>query len=318
MVVKAFLKYVSFIAVFFFISVGFAQQNPDGSSAVPILILPVNGSIDLRADTLSFKWSSDSLAEEYVFQLSTNQSFSTFVANYLFLADTTTIVIGLQNLTEYFWRVGASNAEGFDVFSAVDSFMTIVAVPNPPQLISPNNVVTPRIPVLVWHPSTYATKYHLQVAKDNKFASVVVDTTVRDTTIQILDTLTASIEYYWHVNAIDKAGEGRYSTTYWFKPVVPVEIKSRQDVPNEFYLSQNYPNPFNPTTVINYQLPVISHVSLKVYDFLGREVETLVNGRQSAGNYSARFNGANLSSGVYFYGLEAGAYHDTKKFLLLK
>jgi photosystem II stability/assembly factor-like uncharacterized protein len=90
------------------------------------------------------------------------------------------------------------------------------------------------------------------------------------------------------------------------------------EVPTRFSVSQNYPNPFNPTTVINYQLPVNSAVTLKIYDVLGRKVAALVNGRQNAGYYNTTFNGANLPSGVYFYRLEAGTYHDTKKLLLLK
>ncbi|OYV84749.1 MAG: hypothetical protein B7Z63_06465 [Ignavibacteriae bacterium 37-53-5] len=89
-------------------------------------------------------------------------------------------------------------------------------------------------------------------------------------------------------------------------------------MPKAFSLSQNYPNPFNPSAIISYQLPTNSFVTLKLYDVLGKEVETLVNERQSAGSYSVRFNGVNLPSGVYFYRLEAGSYHDTKKFLLLK
>jgi hypothetical protein len=90
------------------------------------------------------------------------------------------------------------------------------------------------------------------------------------------------------------------------------------ELPNEYELKQNYPNPFNPSTVIVYQLPVNSVVTVKVYDVLGRAVETLVNERESAGTHSVKFNAANLPSGVYFYRLEAGGYHDTKKLLLLK
>jgi hypothetical protein len=82
--------------------------------------------------------------------------------------------------------------------------------------------------------------------------------------------------------------------------------------------SQNYPNPFNPATVINYQLASAGKVSLKVYDLLGREVATLVNGMKAAGNYSATLNAGNLPSGVYFYRLQTGSFNSTKKLVLLK
>lgn len=102
-----------------------------------------------------------------------------------------------------------------------------------------------------------------------------------------------------------------------YQEVTPVQ-ESMHKVPMSFVLSQNYPNPFNPTTVIDYQLPMTSHVSLIVYDVLGRRVETLVDRRQSPGAYSVTFNGANLASGVYFYRLRAGSVIETKKMLLLK
>jgi hypothetical protein len=92
--------------------------------------------------------------------------------------------------------------------------------------------------------------------------------------------------------------------------------------PQKFELSQNYPNPFNPSTMISYQLAVNSHVTLKVYNVLGQEVATLVNGRQEAGSYTVPFNTnkgtRSLSSGVYIYRLQAGSFVSVKKLVLLK
>jgi hypothetical protein len=90
------------------------------------------------------------------------------------------------------------------------------------------------------------------------------------------------------------------------------------DLPAEFVLSQNYPNPFNPTTNIRYSIPTGSEVTLKIYNYLGQHVATLVDGYQDAGNYVATFNGAGLSSGVYFYRLEAGSVTMTKRLTLVK
>jgi photosystem II stability/assembly factor-like uncharacterized protein len=89
-------------------------------------------------------------------------------------------------------------------------------------------------------------------------------------------------------------------------------------IPGQYKLHQNYPNPFNPTTVISYKLPISSFVTIKVYDVLGREVQTLVNEPQNAGDHSVTFSAGNLPSGMYLYRLQAGDYSAAKKLLLLK
>ncbi|MDP3582150.1 MAG: T9SS type A sorting domain-containing protein, partial [Ignavibacteria bacterium] len=75
---------------------------------------------------------------------------------------------------------------------------------------------------------------------------------------------------------------------------------------------------FNPETTISYKVQATSKVSLKVFDALGREITVLVNGEKAAGKYEVKFDGSNLSSGVYFYQLRAGSFIDTKKFVLMK
>ena len=94
--------------------------------------------------------------------------------------------------------------------------------------------------------------------------------------------------------------------------------ENNSDMAENFTLSQNYPNPFNPSTTINYQVPVTSFVTLKIYDVLGTEVATLVNEEKPAGEYENEFIGNNLSSGIYFYQLKAEAFVETKKMILLK
>ncbi len=117
-------------------------------------------------------------------------------------------------------------------------------------------------------------------------------------------------KYSYRLKQIDRDGKFEYSKS------VQVEIA----VPHMLMLSQNYPNPFNPTTVISYQLPVSNHVSLKVYDVLGREVATLINGNQNAGSYTYQFSTSQyqLSSGLYFYRLQAGSFTSVRKMMLTK
>ena len=102
------------------------------------------------------------------------------------------------------------------------------------------------------------------------------------------------------------------------KVTLGVSDRGTVAIPNNFVLFQNYPNPFNPTTVISYQVPVASHVAIRVYDVLGREVVTLVNERKSAGSYQVDFDAHSLSGGVYFYRMQAGSFTETKKLVLVK
>ncbi|MBS3944498.1 MAG: T9SS type A sorting domain-containing protein, partial [Melioribacter sp.] len=102
-----------------------------------------------------------------------------------------------------------------------------------------------------------------------------------------------------------------------------IEVASDVDdgkdiIPSGYALNQNYPNPFNPSTVISYQLPTTAFVRLRVFDILGNEVASFVNKEQHAGYYNVTFNASKLTSGIYFYRLEAGTFSETKKLMLVK
>ena len=86
----------------------------------------------------------------------------------------------------------------------------------------------------------------------------------------------------------------------------------------QYYLNQNYPNPFNPSTKISYKIAEAGFVTLKIYDVLGREIQTLVNSFQYANTYLVHFDAARLSAGVYFYELKAGDFTICKRMLLIK
>ncbi|MDQ3021166.1 MAG: Omp28-related outer membrane protein [Bacteroidota bacterium] len=95
-------------------------------------------------------------------------------------------------------------------------------------------------------------------------------------------------------------------------------ISNQNSIPGNYSLSQNYPNPFNPTTNFSFSILKSGNVSLKFYDILGNEVETYVDGLLNAGTYSVQFDGSNLSSGIYFYKLNAGSFSETKRMILSK
>jgi hypothetical protein len=105
--------------------------------------------------------------------------------------------------------------------------------------------------------------------------------------------------------------------TLYISPPVAIDTKFNQ-IPQKYALNQNYPNPFNPSTIIKYQVPELSYLTIKVYDVLGSEISSLVNEEKPAGSYEVEFDGTGLTSGIYFYQLQAGDYTDTKKMILLR
>jgi hypothetical protein len=147
------------------------------------------------------------------------------------------------------------------------------------------------------------------------------------------------IPFYWDNGGTDNFGMGIFYRSTGAK-AYPDIIKTIIDavdtsmvsgviesksLPSNFSLSQNYPNPFNPSTTIEYQIPKLSHVTIKVYNILGNKIELLVNEIKQAGKYQVSFNPSNLSSGVYFYKMEAvstgskeDSYIETKKLILIK
>ncbi len=115
-------------------------------------------------------------------------------------------------------------------------------------------------------------------------------------------------KFIYRLKQIDMDGKFTYSE----------EIEGNAEIPKEITLSQNYPNPFNPVTTINYEIPQTGKVYLKVYNVLGEEVATLVNGMQEAGRYSTQFDASKYSSGIYFYKLTSNNYILVKSMVLVK
>lgn len=115
--------------------------------------------------------------------------------------------------------------------------------------------------------------------------------------------------YYYRIKQIDYNGNMKYYN---------LEGNVIIGVPGKFSLAQNYPNPFNPATKIRFDIPVSEFVTLKIFDITGREVRVIVNEKLNAGIYEKTFNGDGLTSGIYFYRLDAGEFKETRRMLFIK
>ena len=196
-----------------------------------------------------------------------------------------------------------------------------ISIPEVPELFYPDrsSEFIP-IPVDFFWSEENNCFYKLQISLNEFFINNIVDTLI------IWNRFEASLDeytlYYWRLRGENWLGNSKWSEMRTFSTGKTLRVE--EDIlPGEFKLFQNYPNPFNPTTSIRYQIPETGLVTLKVYDVLGREVATLVNEEKPAGTYEIEFDShsgeaRNLTSGIYFYKMQAGDFIDTKKFVLIK
>jgi hypothetical protein len=299
------------------------------------LNLPANNSVNQPVN-ITFKWYKafdqtvkTKAISKYWLEYSTDSTFVNSVVKDSTLTDSLKSVSGLNTAAKYFWRVKAKNIAGWGNFSSVWNFTTVPPIPFAPVLVSPINGATNLSPniLLDWNTVQYSAGYRVQIANDSLFSGIVYDTNsvVPDSLRVRSGLLLSNSKYYWRINATNVSGTGQWSTVWNFR-INPTGINQiGSEIPTAFSLDQNYPNPFNPATKIRFAIPAVDsrvhgndRVLLKVYDIMGREVQTLVNELLQPGTYETTFDGANLTSGIYFYRLQTEDYTETKRMLMIK
>jgi len=206
---------------------------------VPTLVLPTNGATG-QATTLSLSWNSSSGAASYTLQVSTNNTFTSFIYNQSGLTSTSQQVSGLNNSTTYYWRVNATNTQGTSGWSSVWSF-TIGKIPGVPTLISQiNGAACVAIPTtLSWNASSNATSYTLQVSTNNSFTGFVYNQSGFTNTSQQVSGLSDSTIYYWRVSATNNIGTSSWSSVWSFITGVIMNV-SCQGIPTVTYFGKTY------------------------------------------------------------------------------
>jgi hypothetical protein len=205
--------------------------------------------------------------------------------------------------------------------------VVVIAAPSAPTLAGPadsaNNVQLTT--TLSWNAVQGATLYHLQVSTASNFGSTVVNDSTLSAASRSVGPMTLATTYYWRVRAKNDGGWSAYSSARQFSTIRTTSVEQpSSEIPPEYSLNQNYPNPFNPSTRIRFGIPKSGMVSLKVFDLLGREIETLVAEELAPSYYQAVWK-ANVASGTYFYRIQAGdastgsaqSFVQTKKMILI-
>ncbi len=299
----------------------FTTTGSTPTATKPIASWPIGGTtIYTTNQQLSWYLNSASAGLTYNLKVSTDPGMSGADV-YPNLSTSYYALTGLQLGTTYYWQVQSTDGSVTSDFSDVASFVTwsgvwavMPVVGSPVDGIQLNT----NAPVLSWFLPTNGniTSYEVQYADNPDFNNAVTQS-VSSTNFTITSGLENST-YFWRVRSFNETGDAsQFSNAASFVPASPTSVED-QTIPSEFVLSQNYPNPFNPSTVIRFQLPVDGFVKAVVYDVLGSEVATLLNGDMAAGSHSLSFNASGMTSGLYFLRVTSGNFSSTIKMLLNK
>ncbi|MEO0114844.1 MAG: FlgD immunoglobulin-like domain containing protein, partial [candidate division WOR-3 bacterium] len=254
----------------------------------------------------------------YILEIDTNRLFTSPI-----FIETTAITYDTVNLFEdrFYWRVRAYDLAGNQgEFSDTFTFIADTTKPVVPILIYPTNNAPIR-DTFVWHRATDNLSgikgYRIQIAYDSLFNRLMLDSTLNNPndTMIIFHPDSAG---YWRVKSIDRAGnESNWSERRGYTGITEGEKKT-MPLPSVFILYANQPNPFAKMTEIRYGIPIKTRLRITVYNSSGQEIATLINGIQSPGWYSVKWNGKdnkgnNCPAGIYFYRIESEEYKATKK-----
>lgn len=303
-----------------------ADSDECGSGTLFLSTATLNQSFDFSiyvdAAWIEFDndWNVLDAQDEAHVEISTNggttwtgiwDQIGTDIRNTHEVVDITSAVAGQTNVKFRFRIV----QPGWDWWWVVDNFCVYGSYIVPVELTSFSAQVLKEGIELSWITATETNNQGFEVERLNnsgEFEQIGYvpgfGTTTEPKSYSFVDTKLNAGKYAYRLKQIDFNGTFEYSN----------EVEVEFQVPRSFSLEQNYPNPFNPSTTIRFSIPVETDVKLNVYNTLGQEVAQILNGRLKEGFHEVEFEAGNLTSGIYFYRLEADKFVDVKKMIIIK
>ena len=266
--------------------------------------------------SLFVQWDSVSVPDWYRYKVYVGTEPGVYTSSSLRTTHSATLT-GLTTGTPYYVGVSTVDLAGNES-PILEQSETPLLVPRPPQGIAAEGIVNGvRV---TWESSGELDFRGYRVYRSWNSDSAFILLTgepIRDPAWT--DTLFTSVTCYYCVTAVDSAGfASSPSDTVSGSPIVGVTESEKGSRPASVTLHENYPNPFNPSTTIRFAIPEASHVTLRVFDGLGRMVSTLVDEMRAAGEHSVRWDARGQASGTYYVVLQAGAYLRTHRVMFLK
>jgi hypothetical protein len=296
----------------------FGETDLVYSAQSPLPYEPLNGKKVLAGESLTLRWTGQGFYDQFQVQVSNDSSFSTT------LVDTSmnSSYNWLKTVSEgniYYWRVRAIlDGEEGDwsavwSFEPTDAFITVLS-PNGGEELSQGETT-----IIRWETNiSDSVKVDLYQGIENvgTLGEVLGNLSAFEWGISI-DLVTDSSYKIQITSLQDSSLVGMSEAS--FSLIGPSEVETiSHDLPNSFSLFQNYPNPFNPSTKIRFMLPTAESVKIELFTTLGQRIAILLNKPMNAGMHEIEFNAMNLTSGIYYYSIQAGEFQDVKKMVLIR